>query len=522
MSATTTSPVPDRGREPSERAGFVPLLHAEWTKFRTVRGWVLGMILAAVLMDVISLLGGANGESCSSCASTLPIGPGGEAVSDSFYFLHQPLTGDGSITVRMTSLSGQPLGSGTGASAAQQAGVQPWSKAGIIIKASPQQGSAYAAMMVTGGHGVRMQYDYTADFAGLPGSASPTSPRWLRLVRTGNTITGYDSANGLVWTQVGAAGLAAPPSTLQVGLFAASPNAQATTGQTLGTGSGLSEPTLATGVFDHVTLSGGREGGAWAGTAIGSASAQPQIAAQEGYRATHGGFTVTGSGDIVPVLPGGDVKTIDFYLTGGDFAGLMAIVVIAALAMTAEYRRGMIRITLSAAPRRGRVLAAKAIVLGLITFVAGLPATLIVVTVGIRLSHERGAYVLPVPWTTEVRVIVGTAALLGLAAVLALAIGAIVRRGAVAVALVIVGIVLPYVLAAGGILPLGAAEWLLRVTPAAAFSIQDSIPQYPQATASYTPPTYLPLAPWTGFAVLCGYAAAAMALAILLLRRRDA
>ena len=45
-------------------------------------------------------------------------------------------------------------------------GLEPWSKAGLIIKASTRQGSAYAAMMVTGGHGVRMQYDYTQDVAG--------------------------------------------------------------------------------------------------------------------------------------------------------------------------------------------------------------------------------------------------------------------------------------------------------------------------------------------------------------------
>ena len=38
-----------------------------------------------------------------------------------------------------------------------RSGLVPWAKAGIIIKASTRQGSAYAAMMVTGGHGVRMQ-----------------------------------------------------------------------------------------------------------------------------------------------------------------------------------------------------------------------------------------------------------------------------------------------------------------------------------------------------------------------------
>jgi uncharacterized membrane protein len=36
------------------------------------------------------------------------------------------------------------------------------------------------------------------------------------------------------------------------------------------------------------------------------------------------------------------------------------------------------------------------------------------------------------------------------------------------------------------------------------------------------PVSRVPLAPWAGFAVLCGYAAVALALAIFLLRQRDA
>jgi hypothetical protein len=71
-------------------------------------------------------------------------------------------------------------------------------------------------------------------------------------------------------------------------------------------------------------------------------------------------------------------------------------------------------------------------------------------------------------------------------------------------------------------LPPGPADWLLRVTPAAAFAIQQSTPQYAQVSSAYTPFSgYYPLAPWAGFAVLCGYAALAMALAIFLLRQRD-
>jgi ABC-type transport system involved in multi-copper enzyme maturation permease subunit len=97
------------------------------------------------------------------------------------------------------------------------------------------------------------------------------------------------------------------------------------------------------------------------------------------------------------------------------------------------------------------------------------------------------------------------------------------RRGAGAVTVLIVAIVLPYILATASLLPLGAAQWLLRVTPAAAFAVQQSLIQYPQVAGDYAPTNgYYPLAPWAGFAVLCGYTALALAAATVLLRRRDA
>ena len=110
-----------------------------------------------------------------------------------------------------------------------------------------------------------------------------------------------------------------------------------------------------------------------------------------------------------------------------------------------------------------------------------------------------------------------------MSAVLALALGTILRRSAATVTVVIVAIVLPYILGVASVLPAGAADWLLRLTPAAGFAIQQSLPQYPQVTALYTPAGgYFPLSPWAGFAVLCGYTTLALGLAAVLLRRRDA
>jgi len=531
MSTPKIGSLPTGARRREERrSGFGPVLRAEWTKFRTVRGWIIAVVVGALLMAVWGLLvANGNNVTCqagsgASCLPRYPLGPGGEPVTDSFYFVHQQLDGSGSITVRVTSLTGRYGSGGVGSSrnpgAGTQPGLQPWSKAGIIVKAATKQGSGYAAMMVTGRHGARMQYDYTHDTPGLAGVASAASPRWLRLTRSGDTLTGYDSADGSHWTKVGTARLAGLPAIAQAGLFAASPDYQMVVSQSLGGGTTGSGSSVATAAFDHVSLSGTQAGAGWHGGVVGTSSGGLP-GAPSGFRHTGSGFTVTGTGDIAPITAV-DLTTIGQFLTG-VFVALIAVVVVGAVFVTAEYRRGLIRVTLAASPRRGRVLAAKAIVAGAISFVAGLAAAAVVVPVTLRVAHAKGAYVLPAGPLTELRVIGGTAALLAVAAVLTVAVGTLLRRTAAAVTTGILVIVLPYILGTTGLLPVGADQWLLRFTPAAAFAIQQSAPAYPQVTASYTPTAgYFPLAPWAGLAVLCGYAVLALALAFCLLRRRDA
>jgi ABC-type transport system involved in multi-copper enzyme maturation permease subunit len=223
----------------------------------------------------------------------------------------------------------------------------------------------------------------------------------------------------------------------------------------------------------------------------------------------------------VPASSGGDGFTIEHTLLG-IFGALIAVIVVAAMFMTAEYRRGLIRVTLTASPHRGRVLAAKAVVIGSVSFLAGLAGSTAALVVGEHLLRANGNFIMPVSTLTEIRVMVGTAALTAVTALLAVALGALLRSSAAAVTIAITVVVLPYVLL-NTVLPAGAADWVLRLTHAAGFAIQQSLPQYPQVAASYTPANgYFPLAPWAGFAVLCGYAAVALALAVIMLRRRDA
>jgi ABC-type transport system involved in multi-copper enzyme maturation permease subunit len=511
---------------------FAGLLRAEWTKFRTVRGWVIGVLVAILVTAGIGLAAsGGSSSSCqqvgsngparsgAACGPSFPVGPNGAPVSDSFYFVHQRLGPSGTVTARVTSLTGQvPAGSLDSPAPAMGPGLEEWAKAGIIIKSSSSAGSAYAAMMVAAGHGVRMQWDYSGDTPGLAGAVGPADPRWLRLTRSGDVITGYDSADGTHWTEVGRVTLAGlPPDTL-AGLFAASPDFIQETQSFGGGNSGNIGPTQATAVIDNVS----GLPGPWTGGYIGG----DYSSGSGGFHQSGGTFTVTGSGDIAPIVAGhggaaDSAATVTDYLLG-TFAGLIALVVVATMFMTAEYRRQLIRVTLAASPRRGRVLAAKAVVAAAVSFVAGIAAAAVAVLAGSAITRARGYFFFPVPAPTEARVIIGTGLLAAVAAVLALGIGTMVRRSAAAVTIVIVAIVLPYFVSVAAVVPLSAADWLLRITPAAGFAAQQAYPHYPQVNGIYSVLNgYFPLAWWAGLLVLGGWAAAAMAAAVLLLRRRD-
>jgi hypothetical protein len=541
---TTSTLTPYRSARKPGRDGFPQVLRSEWTKFRTVRGWLLALIAAPLLaaLATIAIAGTANGTQNPGAQNPGPVGPNGEAVTDQFEFAHQSLTGNGSITVAVTSLTGSvpkpPGGFPPGLLAQLGSGPQPWTKAGVIIKDGTRPGSAYAAVMVTGGHGVRMQYNYTHDIAGQSGSPSAARPAWLRLTRSGDTITGYDSADGTHWTAIGTATLTGLPATVQAGMFAASPDAFLTT-QGFASNNGALFSTQGSATFGHVSRQGDWPASTWTASRVGQlitpngptsvqcsrACVKPRAPAAGDAFIAHGDtYTVTGSGDIAPYVPILDPLGLSFK---GTLVGLIAVIALGVLFITAEFRRGMmIRTTFVASPRRGRVLAAKSLVIGSVTFVAGLVGAAVALLVGGHKLIQNGwsAAVFPA-WPLlsahGLQIVVGTAGLFALAAVLAVAAGATLRRSAGAIAAVIGVIIVPLILAT--LLPMGPAQWLLRLTPAAAFAVQHSAPSYPQVSQPCLPYNgCYPLSPWHGFAVLAVWAVLALGAAILVLRRRDA
>ena len=475
---------------------WLRLLQAEWTKFRSVRGWAGGVAVAAllILLFPVTGLGGARDDQ----ASPVPFGPDGEPVSDSYYFVHRALAGDGQITVEVNGLTSERA--------------TPWAKAGLIITAGPEAGARYAAVMVTGGHGIRMQHDYLHDRAGS------ASARWLRLTRTGDTITGDASADGTRWSRIDTVRLPGPATTVRAGLFVACPARV----QGIGTAGDT-----ATAEFGTPRLAGAWAPGGWAGEQIGAHT--PGFAGYApgtsgGFAPSGSGFTVSGAGDLAPATRGDvPVGATAGDLLFGTFPALMVLVVVATLTITTEYRYGLIRGTLSAGPRRGRVLAAKAVVLADVTFATSVVATVVALPLWLRLIRGLGIFVFPAPPVVLLRAEVGTAAVLAVVAVFALAVGTVLRRSATAVTTVVATTVLPYLLALTPFLPPPMAQWLTRFTPAAGLAVQQTLVRYPQVDTVYTPANgYYPLPPWAGFAVLCGYTAFALGLAAVLLRRRDA
>jgi ABC-type transport system involved in multi-copper enzyme maturation permease subunit len=322
---------------------------------------------------------------------------------------------------------------------------------------------------------------------------------------------------------VGSATLTGLGSTAQIGMLAASPPYVKSTSAH----SGFVAPSQATGVFDRVDLSGASR--SWNGIANGGNNDNAAVdTGVDAWTQSGGTFTVQGAGDIAPDVGmaspggGGPGESTDLTLVG-DFVGLIALIVIAAMFMTSEYRRGLIRVTFAASPDRGRVLAAKAIVIAAVTFVAALIGTALALAVGLHMLRSGGVPILPVPRLTLVRIVAGTAVVFAVAAVLILALGALLRRTAVVVVLGIVVFVLGWLLTRGGLLPVSVADWILRLTPAAGYAVQQSIPAYSFVPGNYTPANgFYPLAPWAGFLVLCLWAAAALGLAIYVTNRRDA
>jgi ABC-2 type transport system permease protein len=208
--------------------------------------------------------------------------------------------------------------------------------------------------------------------------------------------------------------------------------------------------------------------------------------------------------------PACDFDTTRLSLSG-VYLGQAAVVVLAVLAVTAEYEAAMIRTTLAACPRRLEVLAAKAAVVA--TVVLGTAAVSLLgslfagrqILAGNGFTVAAGYRPLSLADGPTLRAYAGTVLYLGLVALLSIGVGFAVRHTGGTVT-ILLGVLYVAPIVAIVVTDPRWREWIEQVSPmTAGLSIQATLRL-----------DTLPISPWSGLGVLALYAAGAV-----LFRLRD-
>src|SRR5262245_24791885 len=150
--------------------------------------------------------------SSSYSSGSFTIDAGGADIwgtSDQFHFVYQQVSGDVEVIARVDSLTWADV----------------WTKAGVMIRSSLAPGAAHGFAHLTTGNGIRFIRP-TADGATTSSTAGPAvvAPQWVRIVRSGTTVTAYSSATGTTWTTIGSDTIALG-ATAYVGIAVVSCNA---------------------------------------------------------------------------------------------------------------------------------------------------------------------------------------------------------------------------------------------------------------------------------------------------------
>ena len=192
----------------------------------------------------------------------------------------------------------------------------------------------------------------------------------------------------------------------------------------------------------------------------------------------------------------------------GLYFGQLVICALAVLTISAEYSTGTIRASLLAVPRRLPMLAAKGVVFALLVLIVGELAAFGSFFAGSAMLHDHAPVALSDPGVA--RAVLGAGLYLAVLGLFAMAVGALLRHTAAGISTAIgVVFVLPIL---AGLLPGSWGEHIYNYMPSVAGAM---LAQAHQGTEQV-------LAPWQGFAVLCGWTALLLAAAFYLLRRRDA
>lgn len=208
----------------------------------------------------------------------------------------------------------------------------------------------------------------------------------------------------------------------------------------------------------------------------------------------------------LPAASRASFDAVTTVLQGHRFAQL-AIGVLGVMLVSSEYSTGMIRATLAAVPRRLPVLWAKSGVFTAVTLVSMTLASFAAYLGGMSLlsSHHLQTS-LSAPGVT--RAVIGAALYLTVVGLLGVALGALLRHTAGAIA-ALVGLLLAPVFV--NLLPSSVKT---AISPYLPSNAGDALLNVHQQAGT--------LSPWAGFTVMCAYAVAALAAAAFALRKRDA
>ncbi|HYT11124.1 MAG TPA: hypothetical protein VEL73_10740 [Mycobacteriales bacterium] len=194
----------------------------------------------------------------------------------------------------------------------------------------------------------------------------------------------------------------------------------------------------------------------------------------------------------------------------GTLVGMLGMGVLGVLVMTGEYSSGMIRATLAAVPNRPLVLAAKAAVFGAVALVVGEIVVFANFLAGEAVLTSAAPHA-SLGQPGVLRAVLLTGAFLALLGLIGLGLGAIIRHTAGAVATFIGGLfVAPMIILSA------SGESALN-------TVGKYVPMFiDENSVGAVKPVAGSLSAWTGFAMMCLYAAVALAAGGLVLVRRDA
>ncbi|MBW8780309.1 MAG: fibronectin type III domain-containing protein [Verrucomicrobia bacterium] len=154
---------------------------------------------------------GATGSASASGGTFTVTGSGADIWngSDQFRYVYQPSSGDCEMVAQVTSVQN----------------TNSWAKAGVMIRESTAAGAISVAVFITPGSGVSFQWRTSTGGSTVnTGIGGVTAPRYVRLVRTGNSFAAYYSSNGTSWTQIGSNQTVTMASNATIGLAVTSHN----------------------------------------------------------------------------------------------------------------------------------------------------------------------------------------------------------------------------------------------------------------------------------------------------------